>query len=367
VDDSFPAAGPADGEQVRIRDLGARLALSPVLGALVPNLSGFIDNRAHSPLSLVFSYAYFGLTALLIWEGNRRLYFRFPGRGEWFVRPWRRVALLLGSIVICTIPVLALSLSAWWRLTRDPSASWGALLVAILLCVTIVVIVTHAYETVFLLGDWQREWIGRERAQRARLEADLDALRYQVEPHFLFNGLNALAHLVESGSPRATEFLEALTESYRYLLDTRGRPLVPLAEDLAAMHRFQQLSAIRFGSALEVRVDVTAAEAERWLCPPVTLQELLENATKHNLVDADAPLVFRVALAGDTLVASNTVRPRAQALRSTGMGLANLSGRVRLITRRDVTWERADGEFRVRVPLVKGGEAAEIVSDRGRG
>jgi hypothetical protein len=351
-----PASEPlatAQGGRQQIRDLRARLALSPVFGALVPNLAGFIDNRAHDWLTLAVSYVAFSAVAFIIWDANRRLYFRFPQRLEWLQRPWRRVALLFGSIMIVTIPLLTVALRAWWIVTGDPAASWTGLAMAVLLCVTCVVIVTHVYETAFVLGDWAGERTRRKRAELERLEAQVAALRYQVEPHFLFNSLNALAYLIESRNPRATEFLEALTASYRYLVATRGRALVSLGEDLAAMRQFCDVLRTRFDRALELRVHVPPGAAETWALAPVTLQELLENAVKHNVVSTEAPLVVDVRLMGETLVVANNLQPRPDPPRSTGVGLANLAGRYGLLTPRPVEWHRSSDAFWVIVPLVR--------------
>ena len=84
-----------------IHDFWPRVLASPILGALVVNLSGLIDNTRHSPAVLVASYTWFALVAFLIWEGNRRLYFRLPRPEDWLLRPWSRLGLLLG-LMACT-------------------------------------------------------------------------------------------------------------------------------------------------------------------------------------------------------------------------------------------------------------------------
>jgi LytS/YehU family sensor histidine kinase len=131
---------------------------------------------------------------------------------------------------------------------------------------------------------------------------------------------------------------------------------VPLWEELAALRRFERLHALRFGRALEVRIDVPPAVAARCHVPPVTLQELLENAVKHNVVAADAPLIVHAVVNSDELIVANTVRPRRDAPHSTGVGLANLAGRYRLLTTREVRWERTADQFRVIVPLLSNDE-----------
>jgi two-component system, LytTR family, sensor kinase len=216
-----------------------------------------------------------------------------------------------------------------------------------------VAIVTHAYETVFLLHDWESDRLRSARLEQQRLEAELESLRREVDPHFLFNNLNALAHLVEEGSVKAPSFIQALGATYRYLLDVRGRPLVPLAEEIEALQGHLLLTNIRYGGAIVLTVDVPGEAGQIFRLPPVTLSELLQNAVKHNKVSQDSPLSIRMHVEDDTLVFGNELRRRGPTQRSTGVGLRNLSARFTLATGRDLEWREAGNRFEVRLPLVR--------------
>ena len=102
-----------------IHDFWPRLLASPLLGALVANLSGLIDHARHSKSGLVASYVWFAAVAFVIWEGNRRLYFRLPRREDWLLRPWSRLGALLAVIGLYTIPVAAALLWIWRDVTGD--------------------------------------------------------------------------------------------------------------------------------------------------------------------------------------------------------------------------------------------------------
>lgn len=338
-----------------MRDLGIRLAISPVLGILIPVLAGLVTPSRHSASGLVATYAYFSVCAFVIWTGNRWLYLRLPRREDWLERPGRRVAVLVGSIFVLTIPLSWLLLASWMRATGDPGLRSHALPMAILGIVTVVILITHVYETVFLLAEWDSARLRAALLEQARLRAELTALSREVDPHFLFNSLHALAHLVEHGSSDSLPFIEALGDSYRYLLSARARPLVPLEEELTSLRRQFFVTGMRYGGTVRVTTeDVPAAAARALLIPPVALTELLTNALKHNAVSVESPLVVRVRLEGDTLVVSNPLRIRAvQAASSTGVGLVNLAERHRLATGLTVTWGADEGEFRVRLPLTR--------------
>ena len=337
-----------------VRDLGIRVAVSPVLGAVIPGLAGLVTPSRHSPAGLLLTYLYFSVCAFVIWTSNRWLYLRLPRREDWLERPARRVGVLLGSILLLTIPLSWFTLVSWMRVTGDPGLRPYALPTTILGIVTVVILITHVYETVFLLAEWDSARLRAALGEQARLRAELAALSREVDPHFLFNSLHALAHLVEHGSPDALPFIEALGDSYRYLLAARQRPLVTLAEELASLGRQYFVTGMRYDGTVRVALEeVPGASAASLQIPPVVLTELLTNAVKHNAASSDTPLVVRLVLDGDTLVVSNPVRPRARHAASAGVGLVNLADRHRLATGQTVTWTVEEGEFRVRIPLTR--------------
>jgi hypothetical protein len=352
---SVPAqrAGPPPTTTIPpIRDLWLRLLLSPVFGITLPLLTGLVSPDRHSPRSLASSAVTFSLIAFLVWEGNRRLHYRLSRREDWLRRPWHRVGVLLGVIVGVTIPVSTLLLLAWQRLFDDPGLSPRALPATVVAIVSLVAVITTIYETVFVLREWETDRIRAAEGEAARLAATLERLSRDVGPHFLFNNLSALQHLVERGDPRAATFVDALSETYRYVLQTHDRPLVPLSDELHALELQRVLVSERYCGQVVTHVDVDAGAASQWLVPPASLGELLINAAKHSRVDAGHPLVLRVALDGDMLRVDNAVTRPSTPPASTGTGLWNLAARARLCTGRPASWALEGERFVVRVPLV---------------
>jgi two-component system, LytTR family, sensor kinase len=336
-----------------VEDFWPRVLASPILGALVVNLSGLIDHARHSVAALIASYAWFSLVAFLIWEGNRRLYFRLQRREDWLLRPWRRLGLLLAVICLYTIPVATALLWIWREVARDHGIRPYALPTALFAIVAVVVAITHVYETVFLLRDWESDRLRSARVEQSRLQTELESLGREVDPHFLFNNLNALAHLVDQRSDAAARFIRILSASYRYVLESRGRTLVPLADELDALERHRALAEIRYVGSVQLGVDADAADAQQLFLPPVSLAELFQNALKHNTVTPDVPLRISVRVEGTTLVFENDLRPAPKPLRSTGAGLANLRERFRIATGGAATWTTDGNLFVVRLPLVR--------------
>ena len=325
------------------------------MGVAIPNLAGLINHSAHSTAGVIGSYAWFIAVAFLTWEGNLRLYLRFQDRTAWLTQPWHRVRLLVGLILLFTIPFTSLSLWLWATITGDPSATWRSIAMAVITIVAAVTFITHVYETLFLVREWERDRARGEQLQRLNAEAELVALRSEVNPHTLFNSLNALSHLVDQRHPRASAFVGALASSYRYLLRTGSNRLVPLADELELLDQFLSLATIRYAGGLQVQVHVDAQSARKWLIPPVVLPELLENAVKHNEFEADNPLEIEVRLEGDRLTVANDRRPRQMPASSTGVGLDNLAQRFRLTTGVAARWGEVGGRFVVTLPLVADG------------
>jgi two-component system LytT family sensor kinase len=137
---------------------------------------------------------------------------------------------------------------------------------------------------VFVLRDWESARLKAARLERARLQSKLHALTREVDPHFLFNSLHSLAHLVERGDPGAVSYIEALGDAYRYVLSAGTRRLVTLIEEIDAIERHRLLTSLRYGDAVRVVNDVAPERAADWTLPPVSLGELLTNAFKHNAI-----------------------------------------------------------------------------------
>lgn len=188
---------------------------------------------------------------------------------------------------------------------------------------------------------------------RQTLAVRYEALRSQLGPHFLFNNLNTLLALIEENPRQAAVFTENLARVYRHVLQTAGLVLVPLGEELAFARSCLNMAQRRFEGKLVW--DCRAGEdlLDR-LLPPLSLQVLLENALKHNIISTKQPLQIIIEPSGkDRLAVRNTWRPKPAAPEGTGRGLANLVQRYALVTDQPVDIEQAAGWFSVIIPLLE--------------
>lgn len=193
-----------------------------------------------------------------------------------------------------------------------------------------------------------------EQLENETLQAQLGALKNQVNPHFLFNSLSILSSLVHQNAALAEQFIEHLARAYRYTLEQRNHDLVPLATEVAFIETYAFLLRLRFADKFVLHLDIPAAAAQSYQLAPLTLQLLVENAVKHNQMSASQPLCVTIRLEGDELLVCNRLhrRPATYAAASTGVGLANIVNRYRLLTARPVVVLDTGEEFLIRIPLL---------------
>ncbi len=198
-----------------------------------------------------------------------------------------------------------------------------------------------------------------ERLQKEAVQAQFDALKNQVSPHFLFNSLSILSSLVEIDTKLSVQFINQLSKAYRYILDQRDNEQVPLKTELDFIEAYTFLLNIRFDDRLKVVINVPEAARTRYQIAPLTLQLLVENAVKHNQMSDEFPLTVTIALVGETLRVSNPIQLRPSTGDSTGMGLQNISSRYRLLTDQPVRVGEHNSDFVVIIPLLMGERAKE--------
>lgn len=340
-----------------IRDGWMRLIGIPFFGLVIPRMTGLLGKLTPTDPLYWAGTAYFIGVAAIIWQGNRWLLFKQRAHLDWFAQPGLKLVLLVAANIVYTVPVTIAVSWLWLHLIDAPffMENWAMINLATAYVVIAVIFVTHAYETVFLIKERENDQLRLERVERARLEAELETMKAQLAPHFLFNCLNTLAALIASAPPQAAVFNQHLADVCRYLLLQKDRDLVPLDDELAFFASYAGLTRLRFPHSVQIHLsglDDPAARAHL-LIPPASLQLLLENAIKHNQFDEASPLPVAIRLEGDAIVVSNPLRPKSSSLPSTGIGLHNLRERVQLVCAATLQTGTVGGHFRVRLPVVR--------------
>jgi len=182
-------------------------------------------------------------------------------------------------------------------------------------------------------------------------EAELKALRSQIDPHFLFNSLSSLVTLIGKDPERATEFVHKLSDVYRYVLEQRENELVSVSEELKFLEDYIYLQKIRFGENLRVHLNVKIDQNR--LMVPLSLQMMVENAIKHNEVSAENPLVIELDSTGDArIIIRNRLQKTEVIEYSPGTGIENLRKRISFFTDEPLLVQEESGVFQVTIPTI---------------
>ncbi len=191
----------------------------------------------------------------------------------------------------------------------------------------------------------------KQRMEQEQVRFQLEALRSQVDPHFLFNSFNTLVELIETEPQKAVIHVDQLSTFFRNILQVRDRELITLDEELDLLRTYVGLEQRRFGEAIVLQVELPE-RLRTMMIVPLTLQLLVENAIKHNAATRSAPVTVVISSEDDTLVVRNNILPKLTPPRSTGFGLESIRKRYAALTERPVSVERGTHTFVVRIPLI---------------
>ncbi|WP_312192897.1 histidine kinase [Sphingobacterium sp.] len=190
-----------------------------------------------------------------------------------------------------------------------------------------------------------------ERSMAANLEAQYELLKQQVNPHFLFNSLNTLKYMVESQDSHSAEFILKLAAFYRSTLDSLKLNILPLRAELAIMDAYIYLQKARFEDGLLITQELQADLNETFI-PPFTLQLLIENCIKHNIISLEKPLHISIYREGDYLVVKNNLQERKIPEASTGLGIKNINQRYLMLSDKEIVILKTDDTFTIKLPIL---------------
>lgn len=206
-------------------------------------------------------------------------------------------------------------------------------------------------EGYYIFTRWKNSLMQAERLQRENVESQFNALRNQVNPHFLFNSLNVLNSLISVSTDQAKDFVREFSKIYRYVFDVGDEMVVELSRELEFIKSYVFLQKKRYGEALKMDISVDSDALHKYI-PVLALQILVENAIKHNEVSIERPLKISISSEGEWLVIVNNLQFRETDEDSTGIGLANLRERYNLLSDKVPEFKIANDQYVARIPLL---------------
>jgi len=274
---------------------------------------------------------------------------------SWIENPVRRfiqsfVLTVIYTFFVAAFVVVMYGMIAWEYdpVTAFRLSNWEYYL-SVLIITTIIAL--FAYGRTFLIY-WRKAAVEAEQLKQAQISAQYESLKNQVNPHFLFNSLNVLSTLVYKDQDLAARFIKQLSTVYRYVLDTQEKEVVPFQTELDALESYVFLLKIRFGESLHMSIDLPNMEDK--FIAPLTLQMLVENAVKHNVVSKESPLHIRIWQSDDaTIQVENNLQKKSNRQSSIGVGLPNIKKRYQFLTNRNIEIHEEQGHYAVHIPIIE--------------
>lgn len=259
--------------------------------------------------------------------------------------------LFLGILTLSFIINVAFFLFRYLFTTEPPTPE--QIVVTNVYGLVIFVPVFSVYFSLHFLRHWQKSEVDVVKFKEDSMRAQLVSLKNHLDPHFLFNNLNILSSLIDKDKDLSQTFLDKFSEVYRAMLQTKADDLILLREELDFIDAYIYLLKVRFEENIQFEIKIDNRFKDLML-PPLSLQMLIENATKHNIASEKRPLIITIeATNEDYLTVSNTLYEKPEDLKNrTGSGLENIKRRYKYFADKEVSTEKTDTHFITKIPLL---------------
>lgn len=302
---------------------------------------------------LINNFLYSALLSLFFWKGNEFIIRALNARYSWINETRKIVILHLVLTFAYNIIVITSFYSYIWFGVLHKQGMTGFLSSfkgGFYICLSITIMITLVSYAYYFFKYWKKSVLKEEELKRERIMLQYEALKNQVNPHFLFNSLNVLTSLIEVDKDASIKYVKQLSDVMRYVLDKNSSELVPIDVELKFIDSFVYLLKIRFGNNLKVQVNIGD---RNFFIVPVALQILIENAVKHNEVSADKPLHIEITEDDDYLIVSNNIQERNYLPGSNFIGLKSLTFQYEFLSGRQMEIVNDGVSFRVKIPKIK--------------
>jgi LytS/YehU family sensor histidine kinase len=215
------------------------------------------------------------------------------------------------------------------------------------------IIITIIFEALAAFERWKATLYETEQLKKENLKSQLQSLKDQINPHFLFNSINSLSSLIAEDPEKAEQFLDEMSKVYRYLLRNNEDNLISLSDELQFINSYYHLLKTRYGEAINLILKVPP-NCQDSMLPPLTLQILVENAVKHNIISKELPLNIEIICENNKqLIVKNNLQRKTAKVLSNQVGLENIAAKYHLLNQPDLLVKEENNEFVVQVPLIQ--------------
>ena len=332
-----------------------RDVLIVTLVGMIVSLLFIMDNLTWE--NLLIDILYCAVLGTSIWKGNEVIGSWVERRLPWHKNPGKTITWLIISMALFSLGIILLINYIFYALIWNVDFLWfvlergGYWLIVVQLMVTFIITLT------IFLKDFFREWRvsvkNEEKFKRESLAFQYESLKNQVNPHFLFNSLNVLSSLVTRDQEGSVQFIRQLSEVYRYVLEQKDKEVVDLGTEMKFVESYIYLQKIRYAESLRIELAPDLPMYYQKQVIPISVQMLVENAIKHNIISGDEPLMIRIGAEQDYLVVKNNLQIRTTVPESGSIGLNNIKSRYEYLTDKEFKVINDGKEFVVKMPLIK--------------
>jgi len=255
--------------------------------------------------------------------------------------------LLLQIVIVSILVVLFFTIDLPQKYGYDDLLLRRALIFGIIFSI----LVTTGLTAEQLLLKWNESKLEAIENKKQALQAELNALKLQLDPHFLFNNLSTLTSLIEENQVTAVQYVTNLSAVYRYLLSYRNKNIVVLKTELDFIKEYLFLYQIRYGSSITIYIADNSDLLNKYI-PPLTLQLLIENAIKHNSFSITAPLIIRISYEDQWIIVKNNKAPKFTKEPGEGIGLAHIDHSYKVLGAIPPEVYDLEDSFEVKIPLL---------------
>ncbi len=331
---------------MKIKEIYARIVGIIIIGLIFPFLA---RTEGTYIIGVFFSTIY----TTISWSGCVFIFKTLSKKYPHYEQNFKRISyeiicvtlfiVLIDLVLGYTIDVYLIghdfSLDRQWRIT----------ILALIFSYAIIAV----YESIYFFDLLTHKIRETEQLKNENLQSQFDVLRNQVNPHFLFNSLNTLMTIIPEDTSLALEFTEKLAAVYRYILQHKDKEVVTLKTELEFIEDFYFLQKTRFGDNLKINYKIAEVYQQQFL-PPLSLQMLIENAIKHNIISTEKPLSIEIYVENNkSLVVKNNLQKKITNIQSTQIGLQNISNRYKYLSHQMVDVITTSTSFMVALPLLE--------------
>lgn len=317
-------------------------------------LGGILSLEDYS-IGCEFNYFYYNFLgslagAFMIWSGSSFIAYQLDKKYDWNKQAMNiSIIMILANIIYigCCMFIIMASISAVSG--RDIPIKYY--INSFIYASFITTIINLIFISMQIFNNFKKIKYENEILKQENLRSQLEALKNQVNPHFLFNSLNTLISIIDENPEIAKNFTQKLAQVYRYILKAKEKDLVLLSEELQFTEAYEYMLAIRYGENLTFSKNIPEQNLEKEI-PPLVLQMLVENAIKHNVISYAKPLQVSIYVDEDeNLVVKNNLQPKIINVESAKVGLKNIADRYKLLQHKEIIIEKTNTEFAVKLPL----------------